>query len=115
YVLAARATPSDALARLVKRQASTFPAVLAVRGEPDAVKWAPALSAVGRRLARRCWPGPVVLTIAGAIPDSLPEPVRALVCDDDGLRLWTPDHETLLEMLFQVDEPLVVAGVAGTP
>jgi protein-tyrosine phosphatase len=115
YVAVARAASSEALGRLRERHSSSFPPALAVRGEPEALKWAPALSVVGRRLARRCWPGPVVLAVAGAVPDSLPEGVRALVCGSGGLRLWTPDHETLLETLYQVEEPVVVAGVAGNP
>ena len=91
-----------------------FPQSLAVRGEPDALAWAPGLSVVGRRLARRCWPGPVVLSLAGVVPETLPEEVRALVCGSDGLRLWTPDHEALLETLFQLDETIIVAGIDGT-
>src|SRR5579862_9107943 len=114
YVLAAAPTSAEVLGRLSEGRTAPFPATLAVRGEPDALRWAPGLSVVGCRLARRCWPGPVVLAVAGAVPETLPEPARALVCGDDGLRLWTPDHEALLETLFQLDEPLVVTAV-GAP
>ena len=86
-----------------------------MRGEPDALAWAPGLSVVGRRLARRCWPGPLVLSVAGVVSETLSQAGRALVCGSDGLRLWTPDHEALLETLFQLDEAIVVAGIDGTP
>jgi protein-tyrosine phosphatase len=115
YVLAASAVVPDGVRVLTQKRSPTFPPTLAVRGEPDALTWAPGLSLVGRRLARRCWPGPVVLAVAGVMPERLPEPVRTLVCEDDGVRLWTPDHEALLETLFQLNEALVLTGIEGGP
>jgi protein-tyrosine-phosphatase/tRNA A37 threonylcarbamoyladenosine synthetase subunit TsaC/SUA5/YrdC len=113
YVLAASATSADALRRLAAVRSATLTTALAVHGEPDALTWAPKLSHVGRRLTRRCWPGPVVLTIAGADLERVPEAARDLVSDAGGLRLWSPGHEALLEVLFQRDEPLVIAGIEG--
>jgi protein-tyrosine-phosphatase/tRNA A37 threonylcarbamoyladenosine synthetase subunit TsaC/SUA5/YrdC len=112
YVLAA-ASP-DGVARLAALPAPQHPAALAVRGEAEALKWAPGLSVVGRRLVRRAWPGPVVLAVAGAAPPELPEPVRALVCNES-LHLWMPEHEALLEAFLHLDEPLVLAPIDGEP
>src|SRR5690242_6306963 len=40
---------------------------LALRGAAEARDWAPGLSPLGRRLARRLWPGPVMLLVGGDI------------------------------------------------
>src|SRR5262249_5858392 len=118
YVLAAAVTAPEAVGHVAALRSPTRPAALAARGEPDALAWAPALGIAGRRLARRCWPGPVVLALAGVEPgllDRLPEPVRELVCGAEGLRLWTPDHEAVLETLFHLSDSVVLAGVEGGP
>lgn len=114
YVLAAAAASSVAVERLTALRAPQHPATLSVRSEAEALKWVPGLSVVGRRLVRRAWPGPVVLVVAGVAPSALPEAVRALVCGE-GLHLWMPDHEALLETLFQLDEPLVQVFIDGGP
>ncbi len=115
YVLVASATSPVAVRRLSEWRSPSFPTALGVRGEADALRWAPGLSLVGRRLARRCWPGPVVLAVDGVKPDALAESGRAMVCGDEGLRLWTPDHAALLETLYQLDDTLILAGVDGGP
>jgi protein-tyrosine phosphatase len=118
YLLAAAVTAPEAVAHVAALRSPACPATLAARGEPDALAWAPALGVAGRRLARRCWPGPVVLALGGVEPgllDRLPEAVRELVCGTEGLRLWTPDHEAVLEALFQVSDSILLAGVEGGP
>jgi protein-tyrosine phosphatase len=118
YVLAAAVTAPEAVRHVAALRSPTCPAVLAARGESDALAWAPALGVAGRRLARRCWPGPVVLSLAGVEPgllDRLPEAVREIVRGAEGLRLWTPDHEAVLETLFHVSDAVLLAGVEGGP
>jgi protein-tyrosine phosphatase len=115
YVLAASPGSAAAISCLAKLRSPSFPAALAVRGESDALTWVPELSVVGRRLARRCWPGPVLLAIAGVAPEALPEGVRRLVCGEEGLRLWMPEHEAMLDTLLHLDECMVVTGVASAP
>src|ERR1700744_3273043 len=58
------------------------PVIVAVPGPASAREWAPGLSQVGQRLARRCWPGPVVLVVNEGVSEGaaqqLPDPVRAI-------------------------------------
>jgi protein-tyrosine-phosphatase len=72
----------------------------------------PALSSLGRRLARRCWPGPVTLVCRDGVDDGLasrlPEPVRRHVCSDGNLRLCVPQHEALATTLQLLPGPLVL-------
>src|SRR5438046_1345881 len=105
YVLAASVTSPDAVRHVAALRSPEGPAALAARGEPDALAWAPGLGVAARRLARRCWPGPVVLALADVAAnrlERLPGAARELVCGAEGLRLWTPDHEAILEALFHL-------------
>src|SRR5437763_12733481 len=90
YALAASGLAPEAVAR-VSEAAAGEPLPLAVRGVAEARDWVPGLGALGRRLARRFWPGPLTLS-AQAAPDEglaarLPEAVRRAVCPDGSLRL----------------------------
>jgi protein-tyrosine phosphatase len=114
YVLAASVTAPDAVGRVAGLRSPAWPAALAATGEPDVAAWLPGLSVAARRLARRCWPGPVVLALPDVRPN-LPDVVRELVYGPEGLRLWAPDHGALLETMFQLADPLVLAGVSGGP
>jgi protein-tyrosine phosphatase len=90
---------------------------LAVAGSAEALDWAPDMSALGRRLARRCWPGPVTLVFAEGVERGLagrlPEAVRRHVCPAGALGLIAPGHEALLAVLRELPGPAVLAG-AGT-
>jgi protein-tyrosine phosphatase len=85
-------------------------AVLAVRGLNDALRWAPWLSTTARRLARRCWPGPVTLVVDRK-DDAPGQPCFAV--SESSLRLWAPAHEVPLAALEHVSEGLVLAPVGG--
>src|SRR5262245_31478019 len=63
YTLAASALIPEAVERLrsSKGTPDDRPLTLAVRGAADALDWVPDMSPLGRRLAKRCWPGPVTL------------------------------------------------------
>src|SRR5579885_3275614 len=85
YALAASALIPEAVEKLCRstRRQDDRPLTLAVRGAGEALDWVPAMSRLGRRLARRCWPGPVTLVFGGAeagLVSRLPEPVRRRVC-----------------------------------
>ena len=70
YVVAASGLHPDAVARLTGWRTGDgvpLPAV-AVRGTADARDWVPDLGPLGRRLAARCWPGPVVFVFAHGVP-----------------------------------------------
>src|SRR5262245_27706066 len=63
YGLAASALAAGAVQRLrqSKGRPDDKPLTLALAGPADALDWVPGMSRLGRRLARRCWPGPVTL------------------------------------------------------
>jgi protein-tyrosine phosphatase len=104
YHVACAALHADALAALAQLGPAEE-AVLAVRGIADALRWAPWMSDTARRLARRCWPGPVTLVIEQHVNG---EDVTQSV------RLRVPAHEAPLLMLDQLDGPLVLLPVAAT-
>jgi protein-tyrosine phosphatase len=85
---------------------------LAVCGAGEARDWVPAISPLGQRLARRLWPGPVTLITGGDIEHGLasrlPEEVRVPLCLSGQLRLATPQHEALREVLHHLPGPLVM-------
>jgi protein-tyrosine-phosphatase len=76
---------------------------------------------LGRRLARRCWPGPVTLvyengTEAG-LTNRLHESVRQRVCPGNTVGLRTPAHQAVLQTLRLLPGPLVLtsANRSGEP
>ncbi|HZV05166.1 MAG TPA: Sua5/YciO/YrdC/YwlC family protein [Gemmataceae bacterium] len=91
--------------------------MLVVRGAGEARDWAPAMSPLSQRLARRLWPGPVTLIVGGGIErglaSRLPEEVRGPLCVSGRLRLATPQHEALREVLHHLPGPLVMTPPAS--
>src|SRR5262245_3140577 len=65
YGLAASALIEGAVDRLiaVKGPSPGRPLALAVKSAEDACDYVPGLNPLARRLARRCWPGPVTLVV----------------------------------------------------
>jgi protein-tyrosine phosphatase len=112
YHLAASALAPAAVARLAE---GNEPLVLAVRGAGDALDWAPDMSGTARRLARRCWPGPVTLAFAsgaeGGVASRLPAGVRERLGRDGELWLRAPAHEAPLLVLDRLAGPLLIAAV----
>jgi protein-tyrosine phosphatase len=90
---------------------------VAVGGLSAARDWLPGLSPLGQRLARRFWPGPLTLLctdgVANGLAGRLPCPVRQSLYPGGGLRLRTPAHAAILEVLRRFPGPLVLADVAG--
>jgi len=84
YGLAASALYEDAVRRLLATKGRSFdqPLALAVKSVDDALDYVPNMSPLARRLARRCWPGPVTLVLDHDHPDSvitrLPEFVQSV-------------------------------------
>jgi protein-tyrosine phosphatase len=81
----------------------------------------PSLSPVGRRLARRCWPGPVTLVcgegLGEGLASQLPERVRLRVCPQGTIGLRVPAHEAIQQVLGRIPGPLVLtsANRSGEP
>jgi protein-tyrosine phosphatase len=84
-----------------------------VRGAGEAPDWVPGLGPLGRRLARRCWPGPLALRCGdGAdrgLASRLPEAVRGRVLDGGAVWLRTPAHEAIQAAMRLVPGPLLLA------
>jgi protein-tyrosine phosphatase len=111
YVLAASGLASEAV-----RQLGDEPPTLALRAAAEAREWAPGMTPLARRLAGRVWPGPVTLLVGGVeqgLASRLSEEVRARLCPDGTLRLATPGHETLREVLRRLPGPLLLAELPG--
>jgi protein-tyrosine phosphatase len=119
YALAASGLTSEAVdqLRIDAANGAENGLTLAVRGAAEARDWAPGMSPLAQRLARRLWPGPVTLIVSGAVEQGLasrlPESVRARLCPDETLRLATPGHEALREVLRHLPVPLLLAPLQG--
>jgi protein-tyrosine phosphatase len=115
YCLAATGLCPQATDRFVqlRGQATDEPVIVAVSGPAAALEWAPALAPFGQRLARRCWPGPVVLIFSDGVADGaarqLPDAVRAVVCPDNTVALQAPAHAALLDVVDALSAPLLIA------
>jgi protein-tyrosine phosphatase len=116
YSVAASGLVPEAVEKLSIGPAAE-PPLLAVGGAAEARDWVPGMSPLGQRLARRLWPGPLTLLfeegIDRGLAGRLPEPVLLRVCPEGALRLRTPAHETVLEVICHLAGPLVLAAVPG--
>jgi protein-tyrosine-phosphatase/tRNA A37 threonylcarbamoyladenosine synthetase subunit TsaC/SUA5/YrdC len=110
--LAASGLIETAVARLLG------PLHLAVRGMAEARDWAPGMSQIGQRLARRFWPGPLTLLCRDELElgllSRLAEPVRQRVWSDGAVSLRSPGHEVVLEVLNLLPGPLLIAPAGET-
>jgi len=114
YGVAALALDEQAVARLsaVKDRRGGHPLPIAVRSGEEALDYAPDMSPLFRRLARRCWPGPVTLVVDNSHPESLitrlPRGVRQAVSPHQTIGLRVPGHDIVLDILQMVAGPLVL-------
>jgi protein-tyrosine phosphatase len=113
YGVAANALDSDAVSRLIemKGRDPNRPLALAVKGSDDALDFAPDMSLAARRLARRCWPGPLTLVVPHSHPDSaigqLPVLVRQCLALHGTVGFRVPAHAIISEVLRLCPAPLV--------
>jgi protein-tyrosine phosphatase len=117
YVVAASAFHPLAVQRLTRlRSGDPFEPYLAIRSAEDALDYVPTLTGVGQRLARRCWPGPVLLSFPDDHPESvirqLPRPVRETVARDHRLCLRVPAHRMVHDILRLLAGPIVMCTAA---
>lgn len=109
YAITANLLIPEAVERLDKLGTEL---TLALPTAGHALDWAPAMSPSARRIARRCWPGPIRLLFPvvadEGLSSRLPESVRNAVTRQGMLSLYVPDHEALAETLFLIDSPLAL-------
>ena len=123
YGLAASALNEKAVDRLLdaKRRRKGQALTLAIKSADEALDYAPGMSDLGQRLARRCWPGPVTLVVQDNHPDSLlnrlPASVREAVAPTGSVGLRVPAHQTMLDTLRMIAGPIVLtsANRSGEP
>lgn len=114
YGLAASGLSEAAVERLCERKQREpdRPLALAVKSAEDALDYVPNMGHLARRLARRCWPGPLTIVFPNISPDSvvtrLPISVQHLVAGTGCLGLRVPANRTLLEILRFSRGPLVL-------
>ena len=120
YGLAASALDTSAVNRLVevKGRTANHPLALAVKSADEALDYVPDISPLGKRLARRCWPGPVTLVMGDNHRDSLvqqlPQKVRNYVVPRDTIGLRVPAHRLILEVLNLMAGPLILTSANPT-
>jgi protein-tyrosine-phosphatase/tRNA A37 threonylcarbamoyladenosine synthetase subunit TsaC/SUA5/YrdC len=116
YVLAASARIAKA-AETLRELAAHHPGeprlTLALKSADETLDWAPRITAVGRRLARRCWPGPVAMIVPDDHPESLvkrlPKATRAALVNEGRLRMRVPGHPMLSDCMRMLAGPVVLA------
>lgn len=108
YVLAAHLSHPAAVKRLAEMGAKISPPTLpflAVRGASDVAELLPGISTPGLRLARRFWPGPLLLQVAnggGALAGRFDPEVCQALAPDGALRLRLPGSDLLIHLLSLV-------------
>ncbi len=88
------------------------------RSPEELLDYTPELSPVAARMARRFWPGPVVVRLnvshRSSLASHLPSLVRNMVLGADGYIGFTmPEHESLMEVLRLTAGPLMVVNPIG--
>jgi protein-tyrosine phosphatase len=118
YGVAACTLREDAVRRLGELGVSG-PLELAVKSADEALDFVPDISPLAKRLARRCWPGPVTLLLQDSSQDSLirqlPESSRAAVSHDGCLAMRVPAHSLIHEVLRLLPGPVALAGAGREP
>jgi protein-tyrosine phosphatase len=123
YGLAASALDEKAVARLqaLKRRSAAKPLTLAIKSADEARDYVPDLCPLGRRLARRCWPGPITLVVDDSHPESLvrrlPAKVQKAVSPKHVIGLRVPGHQAVLDVLRLSAGPLTLSSAnrSGKP
>ncbi len=115
YGLAASALSEEAVGQLVavRGDRKDCSLALAVKSAEDALDYVPDLNPLGQRLARRCWPGPVTLVVDDRHPEGLiqelPPTVRNTIVTDGLVRLRSPAHPVILDVLRLLPGPVAMA------
>lgn len=123
YGLVAGALNPGAVARLrsLARLDPAEPLPICLRGAEELEDWVPAPGSIGRRLARRGWPGPLALTFAvgegEGLAARLPEAIRGEVRPSGAIALRCPSHPFVQDVMNLMSGPILLAeaGRLGDP
>ena len=123
YGLAASAINAEAVDRLLqaKGRPTGQPLTLALKSADDALDYVPRMTPLARRLARRCWPGPLTLVVDDEESESLvrqlPDSVQQAVVPAGTTGLRVPAHPMILDVLRMLTGPVVLtsANRSGEP
>jgi tRNA threonylcarbamoyl adenosine modification protein (Sua5/YciO/YrdC/YwlC family) len=120
YGLAASACRADAVDRLIraKGRPTGQPFALAIKSAEEATDFVPDLTPLARRLARRCWPGPVTLVVDNqhkeGLTEQLPRKVREVVVPNGTIGLRVPANEMAQDILRMLTGPIVLTSANRT-
>jgi tRNA threonylcarbamoyl adenosine modification protein (Sua5/YciO/YrdC/YwlC family) len=120
YGLAASALCPEAVDRLaeVKGRRPGQPFTLGIKSAEEAIDYAPTMSPLAMRLARRCWPGPITLVVDGAQEESLVRQlapnVQEMVAPQGTVGLRVPAHDVVLDVLRMIAGPIVLTSANRT-
>ena len=123
YGVAASACNPEAVDRLLttKNRNPGSPFALAIKSAGEARDYAPDMSPLAWRLARRCWPGPVTLVVdcdhSRGLTGQLAPNVQQAVCPEGTVGLRVPANQVLLDVLAMINGPLALtsANLKGQP
>ena len=92
---------------------------LLVRSSEETLDYFPDISSAARRIARKAWPGPVMLSIRDSHDSSLLRCLDERVCNalqdsDNRIRVWQPEH-AVLEHVCRLSSGPLVSIVARDP
>jgi protein-tyrosine phosphatase len=114
YGIGASACRPDAVERLarLKGRSNTAPFALAIKSAEEAVDYVPDMVPLARRLARRCWPGPVTLVVDNqhrdGLTEQLPSAARRYITPNGTVGLRVAANATLQDVLRMLAGPIVL-------
>jgi tRNA threonylcarbamoyl adenosine modification protein (Sua5/YciO/YrdC/YwlC family) len=123
YGVAASCCLDSAIERLceAKGRPTDAPFTLAIKSAEEAEDFVPDLSPLAKRLARRCWPGPLTLVVddakIGGLSEQFSPRVRQTICPKGTIGLRVPASGILLDVLRMLAGPLALtsANKSGQP
>ena len=120
YTLATSALYEQGLARLraLGLTPTSEPLTLLVKGPEECADWVPDISPIGRRLARRLWPGPLTLIFPRGPTEGLfgclPPAARKLIAPAGALALRCSADPFLRDVLQLTCAPLVLGPASSS-
>ncbi len=113
YTIAAHALLPAAVQKLRSLLAANSHLALAVKGADESVDYVPNMSKQGRKLARRCWPGPVTIGFQieeyGGLMRSLPDEAKEAIKPGNEVHLRVPAHGIVTSLLQLMPAPLLLS------